>query len=99
MDANDALDARARALGDRINAGLEDEPEEVRRSFAFPATLALVNAGAYTLVFRGERNGKRVLIAMDPYNEQAYEVLDPEYGDAEPVLVEAMARTLGLESG
>jgi hypothetical protein len=96
MDADDALDARARALGEPINARLGGEPEGVHRSFAFLATQALVKAGAYTLLFRGERDGRRVLIAMDPYNERAYEVLDPEYGEAEPVLVDAMARTLGL---
>src|SRR4051812_32222513 len=96
MDGHDALDARAQDLGERWLAEMEGEPEGVRRATAFLMTMALVNAGAYRLLFRGERDGRRVLIAMDPFNEQAYELLDPEYGEAEDAAVAEMMGVLRL---
>lgn len=97
MADDEDLDRRARELGGRWQADLEGEPEGVRQAFAFLATMALVKAGAYHLVFRGEREGRRVVIASLPYTEQIFEVLDPEYGEAEDAAVAAMMGVLGLQ--
>src|SRR5205814_8048767 len=93
--AYESLDPEAKALVDRWVAELGREPAETVAVFRFLVAMAGVRLGELREVRRGARDGRPVVILVDPESETFYQLDDPRLGAAEPALVDEMLRVLG----
>jgi hypothetical protein len=93
--AYESLVPEARALVDRWVADLGKEPAETVAVCRFLVAMVVVKLGELREVKRTARDGRPVVILVDPQSENFYQVDDPQLGDAEPAAVGAMLRVLG----
>ena len=91
----DALDPDAKALVDRWVADLDRAPAETATVFRFLLAMAAVRLGTVRELRRMVRNGKPVIVLVVPEQETFYQLDDPQLGDAEPALIDAMLGVLG----
>jgi predicted TIM-barrel fold metal-dependent hydrolase len=90
----DALGLEAKAVVDRWVAELDRVPAETATVFRFLLAMAAVRLGTVRELRRLVRDGRPVVILVDPHSENFYPVDDPQLGDAEPAAVDAMLRVL-----
>src|SRR5215831_580136 len=82
----------ARAIVDRWLVELGSKPAETRAKFRFVVSMGAVKVGE---LWHMVRDGKPVVILVDPYSERFFQGADPQLGEAEPEIVDAMLRILG----
>jgi hypothetical protein len=63
--------------------------------FRFLVAMAAVRLGELRELERSLRDGRPVVILVDPHGERFYQIDDPQIEDAEPAAVEAMLGVLG----
>jgi hypothetical protein len=76
-------------------AELGREPAAAAAIFRFLVAMAAAKVGELRVMKRLVRDGRPVVILVDPEREMFYWVEDPQLGEAEPALVDAMLRVLG----
>jgi hypothetical protein len=93
--AYESLDPDARALVDRWVAQLGRAPTETAAVLRFLLAMAAVRLGTIRELGRLARDGRPVVILVDPHSETFYEVADPRLAEAKRDLVDEMLRVLG----
>jgi hypothetical protein len=93
--AYESLDPEPRALVDRWVAELGREPAETATVFRFLVAMAAAKVGKLREIERLVRDGRPVVILVDPHGERSYQVDDPQLGKAEVPSVDAMLGVLG----
>jgi hypothetical protein len=91
----DALEPEAKALVDRWVAGLASAPVESATVFKFLLAMVSVRLGTVRELRRLVREGRPVVILVDPASDNCYQLNDPQLGEAEPAAVDALLRMLG----
>jgi hypothetical protein len=94
---------RGDAAASRLAFELGREPSDAAATFRllvaansrYLVAMAAVQVGVLRELRRTARDGRPVVVLLDPRTERLHRMDDPQLGEAEPAAVDAMLRVLG----